>query len=192
MSAIKEKQQQEKELALSKANLMIADILVDMEKLMRDGYITEKEFFLIKDSVLSCTPNTRYDPRYAYNDIKTWIKFLKIGLINNSMFCSEIRNILVCDMYDEKNYPALLLDYSPIKTLIVSLSELGCKISSKDISRNKMTITMKKDSIIITIIRYKTFYWREWKKKAFITDINGKEYLRSNSNTEIYNMVAKF
>lgn len=192
MSAVKEKQKQEKELASSKANLMIADVLIDMEQLMHEGYISENEFLLIKDKVLNCTPNTRYGLNYVYNDIKTWIKFLKIGMINNGTFCNEITNILVCDMFDEKKYPALLLDYSSIKTLIINLSELGCKLISKDISQNKMTIIMKKDPIIITIIRYKTFYWREWKKKAIITDINGKEYLRSSSNSEIYNMVEKF
>ena len=115
--------------------------------------------------------------------------FLKIGLINNSTFCNEINNILIYDIFDEKKFPVLLSDHASIKNQIINLSEIGCKITSKDITRNKISIAMKKDPYIIEIVRYKSFFWREWKKKTRVTHINGNKY--NYSSSEIYSIVAK-
>ena len=83
----------------------------------------------------------------------------------------------------------MLSDDAPIKNQIISLSEIGCKITEKSVSRNKITVIMKKGPYTITITRYKSFYWREWKKKTLLTDIDGNKY--NYTSSEIYNIVAK-
>lgn len=190
MSALKEKQKQEKELLSSKANLMIADFLIDLDNLKTLGYISDYEFNTIKNNVFNCKVNIAgVSVSYIQKDLKNWIMFLKIGLINNSTFCNGINNILIYNIFDEKRFPALLSDDAPIKNQIINLSEIGCKITEKSFSRNNMTVIMKKGPYTITITRYKSFFWREWKKKTLLTDIDGNKY--NYTSSEIYNIVAK-
>ena len=186
MSALKEKYQQQNELSRSKANLMIADFLIHLDHIKKTGYITENEFQMIKNSIFNCKVNTIISKDIIHKDLNNWIVFLKIGLIDRNTFCNEIKNILA---YNYKNSLELLSDDAPIKNHIINLSEVGCKITDKTISQNRITVVMKKGQYIITIIRYKSFFWREWKKKAHITDINGNKY--NYSIADFYNVVAR-
>ena len=158
MSALKEKYKQQDKLSLSKANLMIADFLVHLDHIKKTGYITENEFQMIKNSIFNCKVNTIISKDIIHKDLNNWIVFLKIGLIDRNTFCNEIKNILA---YNYKNSLELLSDDAPIKNHIINLSEVGCKINDKTISQNRIIVVMQKGQYIITIIRYKSFFWRE-------------------------------
>lgn len=190
MSALKEKYEQKRELLSSHANIMVADFLIDLDNLRNVGFISDEEFKTIKNDIFNCNVNIRgASISYIQKDLKNWIMFLKIGLINNYTFCNEISSILTYDIFDEGKLPALLSDDAPIKNHIINLSEIGCEIISKDTTRNRISVTMKKNPYVIEIVRYKSFFWREWKKKIQVTDINGNKY--NYSISEIYNIVAK-
>lgn len=177
MSALKEKQKQEKELLSSQANMMVADFLIDLDNLRNTGYISDYEFKTIKNDIFNCNINIRgASIRYIQNDLKNWIMFLKIGLINNYTFCNEISSILTYDIFDERKFPVLLSDDAPIKSIIIGFYNSGCTIENKLISKNEQVVVMTKKPYIVTIRRYRSFFFRDWKSKIIFTDNYGTNY----------------
>lgn len=187
MKALKEKQQQEKELLLSRSNLMLADFLLEMHGLETQGVINSEDFQKIKESAIVLSRvNDVISTQVIKKDLDRWVLFLRIGLIDRNEFCNGIVSIVE---QREEVLPVLLSNDGAIKGNVVNLCELGCQLVSKFISRKKTIIIMKKAQYIITITRFKRLFGGDWDKKIEMEDVNGKKYKYSLG--EIYSVLRK-
>ncbi|MBQ3354054.1 MAG: hypothetical protein IJG41_02750 [Bacteroidales bacterium] len=187
MSAIKEKQQQEKELLTSRSNLMLADFLLEMHVLETQGVINSEDFQKIKEAAIVLSRvNDVICTQEIKKDLSRWVLFLRIGLVDKNEFCKGIVSIVE---QREEALPVLLSNDGAIKGNVVNLCELGCQLVGKSISSKKTIIVMKKAQYRITITRYKRLFGGDWDKKIEMEDINGKKYKYSLG--EIYSVLRK-
>lgn len=153
------------------------------------GKLSEKEIILIKGEVdnISNYNYTGFIDSYMFQDILYWIIFRIMNIIDYDVFCKEIINNNVYSLNDDNKH-ILLGEEEGIRGFIKNTYEqYGCTVINKSIKKSKVTIVLKQHPYIITVKRYKTFFWRFWKKKIILSDVNGKNY--NYSQNEINNVL---